>query len=145
MGDTGSMIVGFLLAFFTISFISQSQADVNSDYHRAAPALAFAMLFFPLIDTLRIFFIRIFVLKKSPFKADKNHIHHRFIQEGYTHVQTTVTIVLINLIIVVIAFNMLHMNLNTQIGLLMIYGSFLYCIPFIIKKMLYKMNKSVKV
>ncbi len=145
MGDTGSMIVGFLLAFFTISFISQSQTNTESDYHYASPALVFAMLFFPLIDTLRIFFIRIFILKKSPFKADKNHIHHRFIQEGYSHVQTTITIVFINLLIVIIAFNMLHLNLNTQIGLLMVYGSFLYCVPFIIKKLLFKKKKSVQV
>ncbi|MFK7782567.1 MraY family glycosyltransferase [Psychroserpens sp.] len=145
MGDTGSMIVGFLLAFFTISFICQSQSNVNSEYFRASPALAFAMLFFPLIDTLRIFFIRIFVLKKSPFEADKNHIHHRFIQAGFSHIQTTFTIVLINLLIVIIAFNMLHLNLNTQIFLLMIYGSILYCMPFVIIKIMNKSKKSIKV
>ena len=98
MGDTGSMIVGFLLAFFTISFISQSQTNINSEYFKASPALALAMLFFPLMDTFRIFFIRIFVLKKSPFSADKHHIHHRFIQAGFTHVQTTMFIVLINFV-----------------------------------------------
>ncbi len=145
MGDTGSMIVGFLLAFFTISFISQSQTNVDSQYFRDSPALAFAMLFFPLIDTLRIFFIRVVILKKSPFKADKNHIHHRFIQAGYSHVQTTFTIVFINLIIVFIAFNMLHLNLNTQIGLLLIYGSLLYCAPFVLKRVFSKKGKSVKV
>lgn len=145
MGDTGSMIVGFLIAFFTISFISQSQTNIDSEYFRASPALAFAMLFFPLIDTLRIFFIRIFILKKSPFAADKNHIHHRFIQSGFSHIQTTFTIVLINFLIVVIAFNMLHLNLNTQIGLLLIYGSILYCIPFIIIRLMNKNKKSIKV
>ena len=145
MGDTGSMIVGFLLAFFTISFISQAQTNIDSQYFRDAPALAFAMLFFPLIDTLRIFFIRVVILKKSPFKADKNHIHHRFIQAGYSHVQTTFTIVFINLIIVFIAFNMLHLNLNTQIGLLLIYGSLLYCAPFVLKRVFSKKGKSVKV
>ena len=145
MGDTGSMIVGFLLAFFTISFISQSQLNIDSDYHRASPALAFAMLFFPLIDTLRIFFIRIFILKRSPFEADKNHIHHRFIQSGFSHIQTTFTVVFINLLIVFIAFNMLHLNLNTQIGLLLIYGSILYCMPFIIIRVMNKNKKSIKV
>lgn len=145
MGDTGSMIVGFLIAFFTISFISQSQTNIDSEYFRASPALAFAMLFFPLIDTLRIFIIRIFILKKSPFEADKNHIHHRFIQAGFSHIQTTFTIVFINLLIVIIAFHMLHLNLNTQIGLLLIYGSTLYCLPFIIIKVMNKNKKSIKV
>ena len=136
MGDTGSMIVGFLLAFFTISFISQSQTNIDSNYFRASPALALAMLFYPLLDTFRIFFIRIFVLKKSPFEADKNHIHHRFIQAGFSHMQTTFIIVLVNLIVVIIAFNMLHFNLNTQIGLLFFYGSISFYIPFLIKRQL---------
>lgn len=138
MGDTGSMIVGFLLAFFTISFINMAQIDENSDYYNASPALAFALLFYPLIDTLRIFFIRIFVLKKSPFKADKNHIHHRFIHQGFSHIKTTVTIVLINFIIIVIAFNLLEFKLNNQIISLILYGSALYYLPFVVNK---HMNK----
>lgn len=138
MGDTGSMIVGFLLAFFTISFISMSQIDVDSRYFKASPVLALAMLYYPLMDTFRVFFIRIFILRKSPFEADKNHVHHRFIQSGFTHVQTTFIIALISLIVIIIAFNISHLNLNTQIGLLLIYGSILYYIPFFIKRHLIK-------
>jgi UDP-N-acetylmuramyl pentapeptide phosphotransferase/UDP-N-acetylglucosamine-1-phosphate transferase len=144
MGDTGSMIVGFLIAFFTISFISQSQIDVSSSYHRASPALALAVLFYPLMDTFRIFFIRVFVLKTSPFKADKNHIHHRFIQAGFSHKETTFSIVLINLFTALIAINILHLNLNTQIGLLLVYGSILIYIPIIIKRKLLLSTKKVQ-
>lgn len=135
MGDTGSMIVGFLLAFFTISFINMAQVDETSNYYRASPALAFALLFYPLIDTLRIFFIRIVIHKTNPFKADKNHIHHKFIQSGYSHVMTTLIICGINLLIVGIAFNLLHLNLNTQIICLLLYGSALYTLPFLLKKL----------
>ncbi len=138
MGDTGSMIVGFLLAFFTISFINTAQTDIDSIYYRASPALAFALLFYPLLDTLRIFFIRIFIHKASPFKADKNHIHHRFVQKGFSHRRTTLLISVINLIIIVIAFNLLHLDLNNQIICLLLYGSVLYMSPFAIKKILNK-------
>lgn len=134
MGDTGSMIVGFLLAFFTVSFIGQAQTDTESAYYSASPALALALLFYPLLDTFRIFFIRVFILKKSPFEADKNHIHHRFIQAGFSHVQTTLIIVSIALMVIIIAFNMLHLNLNSQIGLLLIYGTILNYMPFLIKR-----------
>ncbi|WP_422107362.1 MraY family glycosyltransferase [Winogradskyella sp.] len=134
MGDTGSMIVGFLLAFFTISFINMAQVDETSAYYRASPALAFALLFYPLIDTLRIFFIRIVIHKTSPFKADKNHIHHQFIRIGYNHLMTTILISGINVIIICIAFNLLHLTLNTQILLLLLYGSVLYLCPFLFKK-----------
>ncbi|NRB84903.1 MAG: undecaprenyl/decaprenyl-phosphate alpha-N-acetylglucosaminyl 1-phosphate transferase [Winogradskyella sp.] len=139
MGDTGSMIVGFLLAFFTISFINMAQVNESSDYFKASPALALALLFYPLIDTLRIFFIRIILLKKSPFKADKNHIHHRFIRQGFSHVKTTMTIVIINVIIILIAFNRLDFKLNNQIISLLLYGSVLYYLPFVVNKL---MNKS---
>ena len=115
-----------------------AQIDESSDYYNASPALAFALLFYPLIDTLRIFFIRIFVLKKSPFKADKNHIHHRFIHHGFSHIKTTVTIVLINFVIIVIAFNLLEFKLNNQIISLILYGSALYYLPFVVNKLMNK-------
>ncbi|WP_225035054.1 MraY family glycosyltransferase [Winogradskyella sp. SM1960] len=130
MGDTGSMIIGFLLAFFTISFINMAQIDETSEYYRASPALAFALLFYPFIDTLRIFFIRIVIHKTSPFKADKNHIHHWFIRIGYSHLMTTIIISSFNFIIVCIAFNLVHLNLNTQIICLLFYGIVLYLMPF---------------
>ncbi|WP_111682119.1 MraY family glycosyltransferase [Winogradskyella tangerina] len=134
MGDTGSMIVGYLIAIFTISFINMAQIDETSSYYRASPALALALLYYPLMDTLRIFFVRVFIHKKSPFKADRNHIHHRFIDKGYSHLVTTLMISGINLVIIIIAFNLLHLNLNTQIIYLLIYGSVLYSLPFFLKK-----------
>ncbi|MFK7833718.1 MAG: MraY family glycosyltransferase [Winogradskyella sp.] len=134
MGDTGSMIVGFLLAFFTISFIHKAQSQVLVEYQYSPPALALAILFYPLVDTFRIFFIRIFIHKTSPFKADKNHIHHRFITYGYSPLMTTILISGINIIIVVIAFNLISLSLNVQIILLLLYGSLLYAIPFLLKK-----------
>jgi hypothetical protein len=84
-------------------------------------------------------------LKKSPFKADRNHIHHRFIQSGFSHVQTTAFIVIINLIIIIIAFKMLYLNLNTQIGLLLIYGPLLFYLPFLLKRSLNKKKNKIKI
>ncbi|PWK18017.1 MraY family glycosyltransferase [Xanthomarina spongicola] len=130
MGDTGSMIVGFLLAFFAISFISEAQTNSLSQFHKASPALVLAILYYPLMDTFRVVVIRLFFLKVSPFKPDKNHIHHMFLRIGFSHVYTTLIIAIINLSIVGIAFNLLHLNLNTQIAALLVYGSILYVLPF---------------
>ncbi|GGG60216.1 glycosyltransferase family 4 protein [Bizionia arctica] len=132
MGDTGSMIVGFLLAFFSISFISDAQVNQDSQFHRAAPALVLAILFYPLVDTLRVVLVRIILLKASPFKPDKSHIHHHFIKAGFSHVSTTIIITVINVAIIGIAYSLLHLNLNTQIVCLLIYGSMLYVLPFVI-------------
>lgn len=133
MGDTGSMIVGFLLAFFAISFISYAQNNDASQFHKVSPAIVLAILFYPLMDTLRVVLVRLILLKKNPFKPDNNHVHHIFIKAGYSHVETTVCIAVINLIIVGIAFNLTHLNLNSQIGLLLLYGTFLYIVPFLFK------------
>jgi UDP-N-acetylmuramyl pentapeptide phosphotransferase/UDP-N-acetylglucosamine-1-phosphate transferase len=134
MGDTGSMILGFLLAFFAIGFISNAQTNDLSAFHSNSPALVLAILFYPLMDTLRIFFIRIFIHKKSPFEADKNHIHHRFIDSNFSHPATTAFIVGINLIIIAIAYCCSGLNLNIQIIALILYGVTLYTIPFIFFK-----------
>ncbi|MFP4845208.1 MraY family glycosyltransferase [Winogradskyella sp. PE311] len=141
MGDTGSMVVGYLLAFFTISFINMTQINEFSVYYKSSPALAFALMFYPLIDTLRVFFTRIVIHKTSPFKADKNHIHHRFLKSGYSHLMATLLICLINFIIVCIAFNLLHLNLNTQIICIICIGSILFLLPFGIKKFIHNQNR----
>ncbi|MEZ4801908.1 MAG: MraY family glycosyltransferase [Gelidibacter sp.] len=131
MGDTGSMIIGFLIAFFIVRFIGYSQTHGEAEFHNSGPILSLAIVFFPLIDTLRIFFVRVVIHKKSPFKADKNHLHHRFLELGYSHVRTTVSIVLINIVIMVFAYLMKDIDIHLQTILLLVMGSFLYAVFFI--------------
>lgn len=59
MGDNGSQIVGFLLAFFAVSFVSKSMTAASSvPFGHIAPVLVLAILIVPLYDTLRVFIIR---------------------------------------------------------------------------------------
>ncbi|MFN8347504.1 MAG: MraY family glycosyltransferase [Spirosomataceae bacterium] len=91
MGDTGSLIVGFLLAFFAVKFIRLNvayQYDANAFFN--APILAVVLLIVPIFDTLRVFLVRI-LNRKSPFKADRNHMHHVLLDNGFTHFQTSLT------------------------------------------------------
>lgn len=136
MGDTGSMIVGFLLAFFAVSFITVCQKNSLSVYNKSAPILSLAILFYPLVDTMRIFLLRIFLYKTSPFTADKNHIHHRCIEVGFSHKSTTFLIVFINILIVILSFNCLNLSVNYQLLALLGYGLFLYLIPYVFLKKL---------
>ncbi|HQG68718.1 MAG TPA: hypothetical protein PLW20_09000, partial [Paludibacteraceae bacterium] len=64
------------------------QSVPQSMYMAAAPAVAICVLIVPLYDTLRVVITR---LKKgvSPFKADKNHIHHLLLKIGFSHRQVT--------------------------------------------------------
>lgn len=131
MGDTGSMIIGFLIAFFIIRFIGYSQTHISSQFHNSGPVLAFAIVFFPLLDTFRIFVIRLIIHKKNPFLADKNHLHHRFLDLGFSHIRTTASIVIINVIIMIFAYFIKNLDIHLQFVLLLLTGSLLYSVFFI--------------
>lgn len=142
MGDTGSMIIGFLISFFVVRFISVSDGDLLSKYANSAPILALTIVFFPLLDTLRIFFIRAVIHKKSPFEADQNHLHHGFLKMGYSHKQTTAFVVIINLILFVLALLFKDFNIHLQFFLLIAIGTLLYSGTFIYDWVLKNKSKS---
>ena len=64
-------------------------------------AFALAVLCVPVFDTIRVMVLRI-VRGKSPFMADKTHLHHMFIQVGTSHFITMLTEVLIMLVVMTV-------------------------------------------
>jgi UDP-GlcNAc:undecaprenyl-phosphate GlcNAc-1-phosphate transferase len=147
MGDTGSMILGFIIAVLAIRFIDVSESGATRLYHTSSPVLVLAFLFFPLLDTLRIFFIRLVIHKTSPFAADKNHLHHRFLSFGFTHGETTAIIAGINCVIIGIAFAIQNLDIHWQLGLLLASGTLLYSLYFLfhwIRELLQKKALEVK-
>jgi UDP-N-acetylmuramyl pentapeptide phosphotransferase/UDP-N-acetylglucosamine-1-phosphate transferase len=87
MGDTGSLIVGFVIAVLCIRLM-QVNAFVTKPYLTHAPTFVLGIVFIPVFDTLRVFAIRIWN-GGSPFVADKTHIHHLLTNAGYSHVLAT--------------------------------------------------------
>jgi UDP-N-acetylmuramyl pentapeptide phosphotransferase/UDP-N-acetylglucosamine-1-phosphate transferase len=140
MGDSGSMIFGFIIAVVAVRFIDTSESSNASLFHSSSPVLTLAILFFPLLDTLRIFFIRIVVHKKSPFAADNNHLHHRFLSCGFSHKQTTITIVLTNIVLIFVAYFSRNFDINWQLVLLLVSGTILYSLYFIFNWLKVKNN-----
>jgi UDP-N-acetylmuramyl pentapeptide phosphotransferase/UDP-N-acetylglucosamine-1-phosphate transferase len=92
MGDTGSLVCGFTLAVLAIKFI---ELRVTT----AAPAFAVAAIFVPLFDTTRVFVIRVFN-GKSPFSADRNHIHHYLLRSGLSHIHVVLVLSAIQLTVI---------------------------------------------
>lgn len=84
MGDTGSLILGVLIAGLSISFINQDEFSTGHFDFNHLPAILLALLIIPVTDTLRVFFIRIRA-GHSPFAPDMNHIHHVMIKSGLSH------------------------------------------------------------
>jgi UDP-GlcNAc:undecaprenyl-phosphate/decaprenyl-phosphate GlcNAc-1-phosphate transferase len=97
MGDTGSLLLGLISAVMAIKFIELNKLPgIKIEAIYSAPALALAILIGPIFDTLRVFTIRI-ASGKSPFDADRNHMHHRILALGFTHIQTTLILTGFNL------------------------------------------------
>ncbi len=125
MGDTGSMILGFLLAFTAINFIDifidKQLPNVPRYYLQSAPAIAVAILILPIVDTLNVIIIRL-SRKQSPFIADKNHIHHTLLELGITHRRSTFYIILYYIFIVAVAYYFRHINVNLLILIVIALG-----------------------
>lgn len=78
-GDCGSGTVGFLLGMLSLPLLSASATDPTA----LAPLLIFA---YPLTDLVTAV-VRRLLRGKSPFSADRAHLHHRITAAGLTHVQ----------------------------------------------------------
>lgn len=91
MGDTGSLLIGVVCSILVIKFI-QTGATYSAHPVTAAPAVGFAIMLLPLMDTLRVFAIRI-MHGRSPFSPDRNHIHHLLMDKGMSHKYVTLTCV----------------------------------------------------
>jgi len=106
MGDSGSLIIGvtmYVLAMKMIEFPPSKLSLVMQDVSK--PVLAMAILSYPLIDTLRVFMIRI-ARGRSPFSADKNHIHHQLLRLGFKHAQISMLLYTYTLFLIVLTFLM---------------------------------------
>ncbi|MCY0969885.1 glycosyltransferase family 4 protein [Chryseobacterium wangxinyae] len=125
MGDTGSMLLGFLLAFTCVCFIDifiDRQLPYIPRYHlESAPVIAVAILILPIVDTLNVIIIRLWN-RKSPFLADKNHIHHKLLRLDLTHRRSSFYIISYYLFIVATAYILRHTNVNLLLGIILALG-----------------------
>jgi UDP-GlcNAc:undecaprenyl-phosphate/decaprenyl-phosphate GlcNAc-1-phosphate transferase len=104
MGDSGSLIIGlvlFVLAVKMIEFPVKRMLIVMNAVPK--PVLAMAILAYPLVDTLRVFIIRA-AKGRSPFSADKNHIHHKLLALGFSHRQTSLILYCFSIVIILLTF-----------------------------------------
>ena len=121
MGDTGSLLVGTINSILVIKFINVANTEEVSFPILASPAVGFTILMIPLLDTLRVFGIRI-LHRRSPFSPDRNHIHHLLLDRGFSHRAITLTLVSINLIMIALVF--LGRSLNCTLLIFSVFGIF---------------------
>jgi UDP-N-acetylmuramyl pentapeptide phosphotransferase/UDP-N-acetylglucosamine-1-phosphate transferase len=107
MGDTGSLVCGFILAALLIRFIEIVPFP-------NAPILAMSIVFVPIADTLRITIIRI-INGRSPFSSDKNHIHHKLLFAGLSPVSIVLILSGLNLSVFFLFWSMTSVDVNTNL------------------------------
>lgn len=125
MGDTGSMILGFMIGAMAIFFLSVDYTDIKKLPFRLRnlPFVVIAILIIPLFDLLRVFFLRI-KKGKSPFLADRNHIHHVLIDRfQISHRRTSFIVGVVNFLAIVV-FSILAMRTD-HIILSLMFASFI--------------------
>lgn len=81
MGDTGSLVIGFTTAIMSIELLN---AAVANPAEAVQPSYILAILFIPVFDFTRVVILRS-INGTSPFKADRNHIHHMILNHGFGH------------------------------------------------------------
>ena len=141
MGDTGSLVLGTLMSIIVIRF-NEFNIDQTQPFAIAsAPAVSFGILIYPLVDTIRVFIIRLLQFK-SPFTADKNHLHHRLLTLGFSHKRATYTIIGINILFIIPVFALQHYGIIPLMGFIIVISGVLFMTPayFIHSRHLIKKN-----
>lgn len=103
MGDSGSLMIGLVNAILVIKFINVAHTPFVKVPLQSSVAIGFAILIVPLLDTLRVFSIRI-LNGNSPFTPDRNHVHHLLLDRGLSHAAVTFTCVGINVGFIILAW-----------------------------------------
>lgn len=121
MGDTGALIIGVVSVVLIVKFNELSEFPHSLFRITAAPAMSIAIFFVPLYDTLQVFMLRL-LKKKSPFSPDKNHLHHRLLRLGLSHIQTSFTLIAFNALVIIISYFMQFLGIFTLSALLLFIG-----------------------
>lgn len=132
MGDTGSLTLGFLLAFLGVRLAM---------YHPNAPVIdraiiyPLSILFVPIFDAVRVMVSRS-LRGRNMFKPDRAHIHHKILDLGFTHIQTTTIICLYAGSIILLNIALINsININALIVIDLLIGT-------IVNQVLNKLNQS---
>ena len=130
IGDTGSLLVGGLLVFFALRFVSLSETEENY----GSFFTVIGSVFIPLADMIRVTLVRI-LDGSSPFKADRQHIHHLLLELLKGNHKLTTGLLLIGQLLIIVLFHYLS-DLKSTYLIAILIASFLvyFGVAFLLKK-----------
>ncbi len=96
LGDSGSLFLGGIVSVYVLDILSSSYL-IKEVFDINKILFVISILAYPIIDIIRIFFLRI-IKNKSPFVADKNHIHHLILNKTNSHAKSLITLIIASLV-----------------------------------------------
>lgn len=123
IGDGGTMMLGFLMTIFEFGVISLNRCPELESRGFGLIAFTLAVLCIPVFDTLRVMTARM-ARRRSPFKPDKSHLHHLFIDMGFSHFGAAISILLMNFTVIVVwlLLWLCGASINTQTCVVVLMG-----------------------
>ena len=109
LGDTGSMLIGFVVTFLAIRF-NQSILSMDSrstGFIYPAPAMSLGFVIIPYFDLLRVIVIRL-INRRHIYSPDNSHLHHIFLSFGFSHKQITLLFSFVSVILIAIFWIIAH-------------------------------------
>jgi len=130
MGDIGSLLLGFIMAIFAIKF-NAINGNMGHDPLRviAAPAVSIGILIVPIYDTVRVSVIRL-IHGRSPFSADREHVHHYLVDLTGSHKKSTFIILGFNVLFIVIALLLSDLRIYQLTLILLILAAIVSYVPY---------------
>ena len=113
MGDAGSQLLGFAVGVLSLRATQSSATALSA----ATPILLLAL---PILDTLSVMVQRVSE-GRSPFSADKNHIHHKLLALGFDHHEAVMVIYAIQADLFLLAYWLRYESDLTILGVVSIF------------------------
>lgn len=100
IGDGGTLVMGVVMSTFVLNVLKSDTMCLHySDWGIGLVPFTLSVLSIPVFDTVRVMSMRM-LRGTSPFNPDKTHLHHLFIEMGFSHIGTTISILTLNCLVI---------------------------------------------
>jgi UDP-N-acetylmuramyl pentapeptide phosphotransferase/UDP-N-acetylglucosamine-1-phosphate transferase len=106
MGDTGSLAIGMLLAYLLVRYVMTIPDQIDNIPETPNPLIIFSVVLIPCFDVISVTIYRI-KIGNNPFKPDRNHLHHKFMQIGLSPSKSLIVILTMSILFIAMNFTLI--------------------------------------
>ena len=121
IGDAGSLMMGMIMTIFVMHILDNGSRVSYSFPNMGVVAFTLSVLSVPVFDTLRVMTGRI-IKGVSPFHADRSHLHHLFLEIGFSHIGTSVAVISIDFFTVLCWLASFQLGASPTVQFLVVVG-----------------------